>query len=93
VYRDGQAEWELKALVKKRTTGRGTEKETEYLGRWKGCGPEWDQWFKLPELANAQQLVEDFENQQARSDSAKEAAEKARDKEKGKRRSRKVRKG
>jgi hypothetical protein len=90
VYRDGQAEWELEALVKKCTTGRGTEKETEYLGRWKGCGPEWNQWFKLPELTNAQQLVEDFEKQQARSDSAKEAAEKARGKEKSKRRVRKV---
>jgi hypothetical protein len=62
VYRDGQAEWELETLLKKRISGRS--KEPEYLGRWKNCGPEWDQWLKLSDQDNAKGLIEDFEKYQ-----------------------------
>jgi hypothetical protein len=62
VYRDGQKEWELETLVKKRFSNRN--KEPEYLGRWKDCGPEWDQWIKLSELGNAKELIEEFEKRQ-----------------------------
>jgi hypothetical protein len=51
VYHDGQTEWELEKLLKKRTLGRN--KEPEYLGRWKDCGSEWDHWLKLCDLDNA----------------------------------------
>jgi hypothetical protein len=62
VHRVGQAEWELETLLKKRISGRS--KEPEYLGRWKDCGPEWDQWLKLSDLDNAKGLIEDFEKRQ-----------------------------
>jgi hypothetical protein len=89
VYRDGQEEWELDALVKKRTTGRASSKTVEYLGRWKGYGPEWDTWLKLSELDNAKELVKAFEDQQTLAKTSKEAAEKARQGRKTKQRVRK----
>jgi hypothetical protein len=72
VYRDGQQEWELDALVKKRTTGR--TKTVEYLGRWKNHGPEWDTWLKLTELENAKEFVKAFEEQEVTTKKAKKPA-------------------
>jgi hypothetical protein len=89
VYRSGQEEWELDALVKMRITGRASSKTVEYLGRWKGYGPEWDTWLKLSELDNAKGLVKAFEDQQTLAKTFKEAAEKTRQGRKTKQRFRK----
>jgi hypothetical protein len=84
VCRDGQEEWELKTLIKKRLSNRS--KEPEYLGRWKNCGPEWDQWLKLSDLENAKELIEDFEKRQASPATTEKGAKAARRKENVKKR-------
>jgi len=62
VFVDGDTErvksFEVDRLVGKREAVRGTE----YLLRWKGYGPEWDEWRNLPELENATDLVNDYES-------------------------------
>jgi hypothetical protein len=84
VYRDGQEEWELETLIKKRLSNRS--KEPEYLGRWKNCGPEWDQWLKLSDLENAKELIEDFEKRQASPAAVEKGAKATRRREKVKKR-------
>jgi len=39
---DSEPEWEIEAIVGKRTSKRGQRKKTEFLVRWQGYGPEWD---------------------------------------------------
>jgi hypothetical protein len=63
-HSNGEDEWELDALVRKRTIGRGDDRAVQYLGRWKGYGPEWDTWIYESDLENAQDLLKDFENKQ-----------------------------
>jgi hypothetical protein len=84
VYRDGQEEWELETHITKRLSSRS--KEPEYLGRWKNCGSEWDQWLKLSDLENAKQLIEDFEKRQASPATAEKGAKAAQRREKVKKR-------
>jgi len=50
---EGDPEWEIDAIVNKRTSKRGRKKKTEYLVRWKGYGPEWDSWYAEEDLPNA----------------------------------------
>jgi hypothetical protein len=84
VYRDGQEEWELETLIKKRVSNRS--REPEYLGRWKNCGPEWDQWLKLSDLEHAKELIEDFEKRQTGPAATSKTAKAARRREKVKKR-------
>ena len=51
--------YEIERLVNKRQTKR---RGPEYLVRWRGYGPEHDDWRNLPELGDAQQLVKDYED-------------------------------
>jgi len=50
---EGDPEWEIDAIVNKRTSKRGRKKKTEYLVHWKGYGPEWDSWYAEEDLPNA----------------------------------------
>jgi hypothetical protein len=75
---DGAEEWELDSLVKKRLLGRGSNRTTQYLARWKGYGPEWDQWLEESELGNALDLIKDFEDKEARKGIAAKAVSDAR---------------
>ena len=36
----------------------------EYLIRWKGCGPEDDQWKNIKGLQDAKELVKEYEDAQ-----------------------------
>jgi hypothetical protein len=72
-HSDGDHEWELDALVKKRTLGRGNNQQVQYLGRWKDHGPEWDSWIDEDDLENAQELLEDFNSKQASNEAAAQA--------------------
>jgi len=56
-----EPEWEIDAIVGKRSTKRGRKKKTEFLVRWKGCGPEWDSWYYDDDLPNARQAIADYE--------------------------------
>jgi hypothetical protein len=69
-HADGDHEWELDALVKKRTLGRGNSRQVQYLGRWRDHGPEWDSWINEHDLDNAQELLEDFNSKQASNEAA-----------------------
>jgi hypothetical protein len=62
---NGEHEWELDALIKKRMLGRGNSRHVQYLGGWKDHGPEWDSWINEDDLENAQELLEDFNNKES----------------------------
>ncbi|KAF6240570.1 hypothetical protein HO173_001240 [Letharia columbiana] len=43
------------------STRRGKGHSVEYLARWKGYGPEYDQWYNVKQLGDAPELVKDYE--------------------------------
>ena len=53
--------YELDRLINKRRFRRGKGEVTEYLVKWKGYGPEYDQWMNVKDLADAPDLVRDYE--------------------------------
>ncbi len=62
INEDGEEEWEVERILKKRTVKRGkNSKRIEYLVQWRGY-PEWEQtWEPARNLAQAQQAIADFE--------------------------------
>src|SRR5277367_5055949 len=60
---DSEAEWEVEAIVKKRTVKRGRRNEhrVQYLVRWKGFGPEYDEWKDEESLEGCSELVKEYE--------------------------------
>ena len=50
--------YEIERLVDKHVTPTGRVK---YLLRWKGWGPEYDEWRSLKQLQNAKELVAEYE--------------------------------
>ena len=52
--------YEIERLLDRRVTKKGQGQSVEYLVRWKGWGPEWDQWMALKNLGNAQEMVDDY---------------------------------
>ena len=59
--------YEVEKLVKRRDRKYGRTKVVEYLVRWLGYGPEFDEWKSLPALANSMTLVEDYERSNPQS--------------------------
>ncbi|PTB56005.1 hypothetical protein M431DRAFT_481468 [Trichoderma harzianum CBS 226.95] len=60
---EGQDQWVIDKLVKRRVSNRGRNPQTEYLVRWKGCGAEEDEWVKRIELVwTAEEMVREFES-------------------------------
>lgn len=55
--------YEVQALLNRRVTTRGKGQSTEYLVRWKGYGPEYDQWYNVKHLDDARDLIQDYEDQ------------------------------
>ena len=68
VHVEGDTEYEksyeIEALVGKRVTKRHGRTQNQYLVRWKGYGPEWDQWYSEYELGDVKEMVEDFNKAQ-----------------------------
>lgn len=58
---DGEEEFEIEKLLQKRRIRRGRGWSTQYLVRWLGYGPEFDQWMPEHRLAHAPDLVQEFE--------------------------------
>lgn len=56
-------EYEIERLLNKRVTKRGRGLSTQYLVRWLGYGPEFDEWYNVKDLGNAQELIEDYEQE------------------------------
>ena len=55
--------YEIERLLDRETTPmRNGQIRVRYLVRWKGYGPEDDQWRKLSKLGNADDLVTEYNN-------------------------------
>ena len=66
---DEYKSWEIDRLLNKRVSRRGKGYSTDYLLRWQGYGPEYDQWYNVKHLDDASLLVQDYENaMQSRED-------------------------
>ena len=71
VHVDGDTDtyksWELERLLNKRQVrvGRSATLVTQYLARWKGYGPEDDEWLSEKKLENAKDLIDDYERGRA----------------------------
>ena len=57
---DGEEEWEVETLLKKRVSGKGKKKKISYLVRWKGRDQSDDCWEPLKNLGNCKDLVTTF---------------------------------
>ena len=59
------ADYELDAILNKRTIKRGRKNVKQYLIRWKGYGAQWNEWYDDANLPNARELIEEYEERQA----------------------------
>ena len=55
--------FKIDRLLDKRVMRKGRGFATEYLVRWKGWGPEWDEWFNVKNLEDAMDLVQDYKRE------------------------------
>jgi hypothetical protein len=54
--------YEVESLIKKKRIVRGRKYVLQYLVRWKGYGPEHDEWIDRSELQrNATKILAEFE--------------------------------
>ena len=58
---DEYKSWEIQRLLNRRVTRRGRGYSVQYLVRWKGYGPEYDTWYRVKDLDNAKDLVEEYD--------------------------------
>lgn len=58
---DGAEEWEIEKLIAKRRIRKGRGWSTQYLARWLGWGPEYDEWMPMSRLNNAPALIEQYD--------------------------------
>jgi hypothetical protein len=56
--------FEVDRLIDKRIVTRRGKKNVEYLIRWKGYGPEYDQWYHTDNLDSCKELIEAYERLQ-----------------------------
>ena len=58
---EGEEEYEIEAIVRSALRGRGHHRRQHYLVRWKGYGPESDEWIAVNELSHAKDLIDEYE--------------------------------
>ena len=58
---DGEEEYEVEAIIRSALRGRGRGRKQHYLVRWKGYGPEYDEWIPGDELEHARDLIDAYE--------------------------------
>jgi hypothetical protein len=59
---EGEEEYEIDSIVRTDMRGRGRNRRKHYLVRWKGYGPESDQWIPVEEMEHAGELIAEFED-------------------------------
>jgi len=57
-----EPEWEIDAIVGKRSSKQVRKKKTEFLVQWKGYGLEWDSWYSDNDLPNTWQAIANYES-------------------------------
>jgi hypothetical protein len=59
---DNEDEWEIEKLLRKRQRrfGRAKNATSQYLVRWKGCGPEDDKWMSIKQLQHAPSVIKEY---------------------------------
>ena len=66
VYVEGDTDeyksWEVERILNKRVIRKGRGFATQYLIRWLGYGPEYDQWYNAKDLTNSDDLVRQYED-------------------------------
>ena len=67
---DTMKSYDVERLLNKRVIRKGRGYATEYLVRWKGYGPAFDEWYNIKDLENADELVAEYEAAMATSASA-----------------------
>ena len=60
---DGEPEYEIERLLRKRHVRRGRGYSTEHLVRWVGYGSKHDAWYNIKDLGGAMELVREFDRQ------------------------------
>lgn len=53
--------FEVERVINKRIINKGRGVSTQYLVRWKGYGPQYDQWISIKQLDDATDLVNEYE--------------------------------
>ena len=62
--------YEIDRLLNKRIIKKGYGVSIQYLARWKGYGPEFNEWLAVSALKNAKELIDDYEKSLAAFGSA-----------------------
>ena len=55
--------YEVERILDKRVIRKGRGYSIQYQIRWKGWGPEYDRWYRLKDLGDCQELIEEYEHQ------------------------------
>jgi hypothetical protein len=55
-------EWEVETILRSRWRDRKNKKHKQYYVKWKGFGPEHNEWISVDELKNSPDLVRKFES-------------------------------
>jgi hypothetical protein len=57
----GTNTYEVERILDKRVIRRGRGSSTQYRIRWKGWGPEYDRWYRVQDLGDCDELIEEYE--------------------------------
>ena len=63
-------DYEIERLLNKRVLKKGRGLSTQYLVRWLGYGPEFDEWYNIKDLTSVQELVDEYEQEAQRLSTA-----------------------
>ena len=65
----GTNTYKVERILDKRVIRRGRGSSTQYRIQWKGWGPEYDRWYRVQDLGDCDELIEEYEQriQQSRS--------------------------
>jgi hypothetical protein len=58
---EGEEWWTIESVIRREMRGRGRNRRVHYLVRWKGYGPEHDEWIPVEEMEHSRALVEEYE--------------------------------